>query len=211
MKWIKPASGKKSPLPWEPILFCGLLLAMALSPLADFGIRSAQVRGEVLRLHILANSDSPQDQALKLQVRDAILEEMGPQLGAAADLEEAQALAGENLDRVEAIARRTLDAAGCSLPVKAQLVEMYFNTRSYGSVTLPAGEYQALRVTIGEAQGQNWWCVMFPPLCIPAAAQENGAEETQQILLLDQEPNYQLAFWSVEVVEGLLEQWRQGT
>ena len=194
---------------WELILFAGLLIAMMISPLADFGVRCDGVREEVLRLHILANSDSQEDQALKLQVRDAILEELGPELGAAKDLEDARRIAGENLSRVEEIARRTIAAAGRDDPVRAQTVRMYFDTRTYGEATLPAGEYEALRVTIGEAKGHNWWCVMFPPLCIPAAAQAGGEEEVQEILLLDQEPNYKLAFWSVEAVEGLLAQFRQ--
>ncbi len=82
---------------------------------------------------------------------------------------------------------------------------MYFNTREYEDSTLPAGEYDALRLTIGEAQGKNWWCVMFPPLCIPAAATaEEGAEALREIQLLNEEPHYRLAFASVEWVEECL-------
>lgn len=192
--------------PWDAVLIGGLLLAMVLSPLADFGARCAQVRQEVLRLHILAASDQPQDQANKLLVRDALLDQLGTRLGSAHDTQEALDLAEASLDQVEAIARQTLDAAGCSDPVRAQRVRMHFDTRVYDNATLPAGEYEALRVVIGPGQGQNWWCVMFPPLCIPAAARAEETGREQQILLLEEEPNYKLAFWSVELVEKALEQ-----
>lgn len=186
----------------------GLLLAMLLSPLAGFGQQCAQVRQEVLRLHILANSDSPEDQALKLRVRDAVLLETGDLFSAAGTLEDARLLAEENLPAIEETARRVLAENGCRLPVRAELTRMYFNTRQYDRSTLPAGEYDALRLTIGEAQGKNWWCVMFPPLCIPAAAtaEEGEAPEAlRDIQILNEEPHYRLAFASVEWVEECLD------
>ena len=192
----------------DALLTAGLLLAMLLTPLAGFGRRCAQVRGEVLRLHILANSDSAADQALKLLVRDAVLRETGDLFSSAATLEEALALAEESLPAIEETARRALEGAGCGDPVKAELTRMYFSTRTYGEDTLPAGEYAALRLTIGEAQGQNWWCVMVPPLCLPAAGEalpEEGREAARNISLLNQQPHYKLAFASVEWLEGLLD------
>ena len=184
----------------------GLLLAMLLCPLAGFGQRCAQVREDVLRLHILANSDSPEDQALKLLVRDAVLEETGELFSTAGDLETARKRAEESLPTIEEIARRTLREAGQETSVKGEVTRMYFNTRQYGDETLPAGEYEALRLTIGEAKGQNWWCVMFPPLCVPAAAPE-GEESSQakeEIEALNEQPHYRLAFATVEWVEELL-------
>ena len=192
----------------DAALGAGLLLAMLITPLAGFGQRCAQVRQEVLRLHILANSDSEADQALKLRVRDAVLEETGGLFAAAGTLEEAQAAALENLPAIEAAARRALAEAGSDAPVKAKLTRMYFNTREYGEdTTLPAGEYQALRLSIGEARGRNWWCVMFPPLCVPAAeatveGQESKAAE-EDIEALNQEPHYRLSFAVVEWLEEL--------
>ena len=192
----------------DAALGAGLLLAMLITPLAGFGQRYAQVRQEVLRLHILANSDSEADQALKLRVRDAVLEETGGLFAAAGTLEEAQAAALENLPAIEAAARRALAEAGSDAPVKAELTRMYFNTREYGEdTTLPAGEYQALRLSIGEARGRNWWCVMFPPLCVPAAeatveGQESKAAE-EDIEALNQEPHYRLSFAVVEWLEEL--------
>lgn len=192
----------------DAALGAGLLLAMLITPLAGFGQRCAQVRQEVLRLHILANSDSEADQALKLRVRDAVLEETGGLFAAAGTLEEAQTAALENLPAIEAAARRALAEAGSDAPVKAELTRMYFNTREYGEdTTLPAGEYQALRLSIGEARGRNWWCVMFPPLCVPAAeatveGQESKAAE-EDIEALNQEPHYRLSFAVVEWLEEL--------
>ena len=193
----------------DALLAAGMLLAMLLAPLAGFGVQCAQVRGEVLRLHILANSDSPADQALKLEVRDAVLEETGDLFSSAATLEEARALAEENLPAIEETAREVLAENGCSDPVHGEITQMYFSTRTYGEETLPAGEYTALRLTIGEAKGQNWWCVMFPPLCLPAAGEalsgESG-EAAQDIQLLNQEPHYRLAFASVEWLEEVMEE-----
>ena len=192
----------------DAALGAGLLLAMLITPLAGFGQRCAQVRQEVLRLHILANSDSEADQALKLRVRDAVLEETGGLFAAAGTLEEAQAAALENLPAIEAAARRALAEAGSDAPVKAELTRMYFNTREYGEdTTLPAGEYQALRLSIGEARGRNWWCVMFPPLCVPAAETAVEGQESkaaaEDIEALNQEPHYRLSFAVVEWLEEL--------
>ena len=192
----------------DAALGAGLLLAMLITPLAGFGQRCAQVRQEVLRLHILANSDSEADQALKLRVRDAVLEETGGLFAAAGTLEEAQAAALENLPAIEAAARRALAEAGSDAPVKAELTRMYFNTREYGEdTTLPAGDYQALRLSIGEARGRNWWCVMFPPLCVPAAETAVEGQESkaaaEDIEALNQEPHYRLSFAVVEWLEEL--------
>ena len=133
------------------------------------------VRENVVRLHILANSDSEADQALKLKVRDAILaaSEDWPQTAATA--EEALAMAESRLTELEAVARHTVIAEGYDYPVKAEVCRMYFTTRQYDTVTLPAGMYDAVRLSIGEAEGQNWWCVMYPPLCVGAATDRKQA------------------------------------
>lgn len=199
----------------DAALIGGLLLAMLITPLAGFAQQCGQIRQEVLRLHILANSDSDADQALKLRVRDAVLDATGSLFSAAGTLEEAQAAAEENLPAIEAVARRVLEEEGCSYPVKAELTRMYFNTREYGEdTTLPAGEYQALRLSIGEAKGKNWWCVMFPPICIPAAAEAGeeaqaveadgeGQQALRDIRALNEEPHFRLSFALVEWLEGI--------
>lgn len=187
---------------------------MLITPLAGFGRQCGQVRREVLRLHILANSDSAADQAVKLRVRDAVLEAFGGFFSAAGTLEEAEKAAMENLPAIEETARRVLAEEGCSYPVKAELTRMYFDTREYGETTLPAGEYQALRLSIGEAGGKNWWCVMFPPICVPAAGPDRGDGEEpsgtetggsrqalRDIRALNEEPRLRLSFAFVEWLE----------
>ena len=183
-------------------LILGLLLAALLLPLWNFWKECAQIRGEVFRLHILAASDSPEDQANKLAVRDALLAESERLFEGAATLSRAELQAAEKLEEIERIAEATLKQRGCGDPVKAELVHMYFNTRVYEDVTLPAGEYDALRLTIGQGQGQNWWCVMFPPLCVGAAA-DPDPQLTQEIRDLSEEQPYQLSFAVVEAAEGL--------
>lgn len=188
----------------DAALCCGLLLAMLLSPLAGFFGQCAEVRQEVLRLHILANSDSEADQAVKLRVRDAVLEAADDLFSAAGTLAEAEEAAEENLAAIEEAARRVLAEEGCSYPVKAELTRMYFGTRQYGETTLPAGQYRALRLSLGDAAGKNWWCVMFPPICLPAAEPEEEAQAGQAMMdirALNQEPKLRLSFALVEWLE----------
>ena len=128
------------------------------------------MRKDTLRLHILANSDSPQDQALKLAVRDAILEEYGNLFAQQATQQEAKAVAQAHLSDMEQTAARVLAEAGCPQPVHAHVVNMMFHTKEYDGFTLPAGRYDAVRIELGQAAGHNWFCVLFPPLCVPAAA-----------------------------------------
>lgn len=192
----------------DAVLIGGLLLAMLAAPLAGFGQRCGQVREEVLRLHILANSDSEADQAVKLKVRDAVLEATEELFAGAVGLAEARGAAEDSLALIEETARQVLAENGYpGMPVKAEVSRSRFGTREYGETVLPAGEYAAVRITLGEGAGQNWWCVMFPPLCVPAAAwAEEGepGEAARDIAALNEEPHYRLAFASVELLEELL-------
>ena len=164
----------------ELILAAGLILTILISNAAGFvrdGRALDRLRGSVLRLHILADSDSERDQTLKLRVRDALLE--SGVLDGADSLEEAEASAAEKLPEIERIAETVLRANGCGLPVEAELADTEFDVRTYGDITMPAGNYRALRVKIGSAQGHNWWCVMYPPLCLPAACEKT--DETEEV------------------------------
>ena len=135
-------------------LLCGCARGPAVSP-------EAPVPG-VLRLHVIANSDSPEDQAVKLRVRDALLSLMeGKQT-----LQEAKRFLLENRSLLQQAAERTLEENGFPYGASFHLGVYPFPDRDYGDVTYPAGNYEALRVVLGEGQGQNWWCVLFPPLCI---------------------------------------------
>ena len=150
----------------EIAALCGILLSIALSSLSVFADDCEALHGEVLRLHIIANSDSPEDQALKLKVRDRILAETGDLFSAEKNLDAAKRDAAASLDRLCRLAEDELSENGCDDPVFAEVCRMWFDTRFYGDYTLPAGTYDAVRLTIGKAEGKNWWCVLFPPLCL---------------------------------------------
>ena len=173
---------------YEIILAAGLILTILMSNTIGFirdGRRLEQLRGSVLRLHILADSDSERDQQLKLKVRDALL--TSGILDGADDLEAAEELASAKLPDIERIAEETLRSNGCEAPVTAELADVDFDERTYGDITMPAGRYRALRVKIGSAQGHNWWCVMYPPLCIPAACEVTDDKEKVHELFSDDE------------------------
>lgn len=131
---------------------------------------------ELIRLHVVANSDSRVDQEVKLQVRDAVIQSLEADLEALADVEQAKAYLTENLPKIQAVANETLEEAGFSGEAVVSLCKEAFDTRYYDTFTLPAGVYEALRITIGEGKGHNWWCVVFPTLCVPATTE--GFEDT---------------------------------
>lgn len=161
----------------EKAIILGLVIAIIASSLSGFSVFAAQcgdIRSRVLRLHILANSDTKADQQLKLQVRDRILAESAVLFKAANTKEEAEKNARAKLPEIVKIAQQEIKQEGYNYQVHAALVHMYFTTRTYGTVTLPAGDYDAVRVTIGAAKGHNWWCVLFPALCLPAAEKKQA-------------------------------------
>ena len=167
-----------------------------------------QLADKVVRLHVLANSDSEEDQALKLRVRDRVLERATELLEQSADRQEAEALLRGNLLELENLAAEEIAAAGYDYSVTAELTDTTFPTREYDGFTLPAGEYLALRIVIGEGAGQNWWCVVFPPLCttasadVPASALAAGLTQ-EDVNLITEEPGYVLKFKTVELWERL--------
>ena len=153
------------------------LVFSILISLIDFDAKCEDLRENVFRLHIIANSDSEEDQQLKLKVRDAILRESESLFLSATDLESAQRSAESNIEIIEKIANDTLSANGSSDKAVVSVGKTYFDTRVYDEYTLPAGEYNALRVEIGKAEGKNWWCVLFPSICVGACV---GLDETAQ-------------------------------
>lgn len=191
------------------ILAGGLALAIGISNIGGFvrdGKRLDQLRENVLRLHILADSDSESDQKLKLMVRDAILEESGDIFSGAQDKSDAEQIAAQNIGRIKEIAVETLRKNGCADAVSAEIAQVEFDERTYGDITMPSGEYTALRIKIGSAQGHNWWCVMYPPLCVPAACSEEieddedavktcFTEEEQDILYHPKKFKVRFAVW----------------
>ena len=125
----------------------------------------APTPNQLIRFHVLANSDSEQDQALKRAVRDAILKEVSPRLAVSQSLDESRQILKKVRPDMEEIGRSVVKAWGKDYIVHTEYGHFSFPTKSYGSLVLPAGRYEALRVVIGEGQGSNWWCVLFPPLC----------------------------------------------
>ena len=158
---------------------CGLILVYCVGLWQEHGY----LEDHLLRLHVIANSDSAADQSVKLQVRDAVAECLGTDLSEFSDLESAMDYVRSRLPELEAAANGVLKTAGTGMTAVVQLVREAFPRRDYENFSLPAGQYEALRIIIGEGQGQNWWCVVFPTLCAPredfaAAAEAAGMPET---------------------------------
>ena len=130
-------------------------------------------KDKMIRLHVIANSDSEEDQELKLKVRDEIIHILNQELIACKAVEESKRIIQNNLKNIEDTAQRTLINNGYVYPVQAQLGMTWIPQKKYGKLTLPAGEYEALNIVIGEGKGQNWWCVLFPPLCLINNNEEN--------------------------------------
>lgn len=148
-----------------------------------------ELAGEVLRFHVLADSDGAADQRRKLEVREALLAYMEEQMPAGAGLEQTKDWVRAHLKDLEEKARERLEQDGCEDPVEAELVKDYFPEKSYGDVTFPAGEYTALRVRIGDARGHNWWCCLYPSLCftdaVTARVPEEGKRQLGRVLSED--------------------------
>lgn len=190
---------------WVRALVMGTVAGVLLS-CARFTAICAEIRSEVVRLHVLANSDSEEDQALKLQVRDAVLAAADGLLDGVTSTETAlQTVAAERL-RLQRAAEEAVAQSGYAYPVTVEMCEMYFTTRTYDAGTLPAGVYHALRVTIGEGAGHNWWCVVYPPLCLGTAtrpAQWSDVLDEPACDAVEHAPRYEVRFKVVE----LLEEW----
>ena len=189
----------------------GLVLCLLISLCGFYG-RCTGVRESVVRLHILANSDSDEDQALKLRVRDAVVEAAAGWLDGAANADEALALAGDRLPKLKAIAQQTVTDAGYDYPVDATLCTMYFPTRQYDTVTLPAGVYEAVRFTIGTGEGKNCWCVVYPPLCAGGAMDRKTIRDVldgEQVAVVTDSARFAVRFKVVEWWEQLVNIFRR--
>ena len=185
----------------------GLYVLLGFLPIHS----EAAIYDNVLRLHVLANSDSSEDQALKLEVRDRILEETATLFNDCKSKDEARAAVESNLDKIREIAEQTVREAGYDYSVSVSLGEEEYPTKNYEECCFPAGEYLSLRVMIGEDEGENWWCVLFPPLCIDAAGEsrevfaEVGLTDEQYSFITETDnPKYKVRFKLLEVIEGAM-------
>lgn len=196
---------------WEWALLIALLVSFAWGTWADR--TQQQLSDKVLRLHVLANSDSEADQALKRKVRDSVLEAASAILADCPDRETAEQRLSAALPEIEDAARARIAAEGGEQTVTAELRPTVFPTREYEDFTLPAGEYLALRVVLGEGEGHNWWCVVFPPLCaettssLSQTAMAAGLTE-EEVALITESDGYQLKFKAVELWEKLMAYFR---
>lgn len=170
---------------------------------------------ELIRLHVVANSDRVEDQELKLLVRDAIIASLRQALADVRDTEQAKEYLQENLPKLQELANKTLDAAGSAQQAVVTLCREGFPTRQYNTFSLPAGIYEALRVTIGDGAGKNWWCVVFPSLCVPQTSQGfsdtaagAGFPDALSGALTGEEP-YQIRFYLLDKL-GELEKFLAG-
>ncbi|MEF9941421.1 MAG: stage II sporulation protein R [Lachnospiraceae bacterium] len=177
-------------------ILLALIIAFGLTSVAIYQrelrveakIQSTQeeVAKEVLRFHILANSDGKKDQELKMKVKEAILKCMKREIPHAKNVEETKAWAIENELKLQDTARTIIREEGYNYPVNVEVTKCYFPDKTYGDVTFPAGDYEALRIEIGEAKGHNWWCVLYPNLCFVdathAVVPDEGKEELKEVL-----------------------------
>ena len=184
---------------------CIVGIAALLSFLPIHG--ETEIYENVLRLHVLANSDSEDDQELKLKVRDTIIEYTQSIFDNCESKEEAQQCLSENLEQIKYIAQNTVYSNGYSYPVSVALGEEQYPTKNYESCCFPAGEYTSLRIMIGKSEGQNWWCVLFPPLCLSAATDNSDAfmqagitDYQYNIITQTETPKYKARFKILEVL-----------
>ncbi len=183
----------------------GLIIAIVVS-IAGFGAECKNIRQDVVRLHILANSDSDEDQQVKLLVRDVLLNCGKDLFSGAVTAENAGQCLELQKDELIKEANRVLADNGFDYKTDIYLAEEYFSTRAYEDFTLPAGEYLALKVILGEGEGHNWWCVMFPPLCLPAAGEKADLDAVfgeEGAKIVQTESKYVMRFKIVEIFENL--------
>lgn len=163
-------------------IFLLLLLYISISALSYASEISSHLSNNVFRLHVIANSDSKEDQNLKYKIRDAVINYMDLISGNITSKEEVITLVNEHLEDFKTIANRVVFENGYDYTVHIEIGNFSFPTKKYGDISLPAGFYDALRIKIGKAEGQNWWCVMFPPLCFVDVSTGIVPEESKEIM-----------------------------
>jgi stage II sporulation protein R len=196
---------------WELSFIAATVLALLVG--SSVSREQAELSAKLVRLHVVASSDSEADQALKLRVRNAVLETLSAPLSGAGGAREAEYIINKELGAVEAAALCEIRGAGFDYGVTASVVEEDFPTREYDTFSLPAGRYTALRVTIGEGGGRNWWCVVFPPLCdagfgpsarIDSIGESGGAGFTgRDFKLITEDDGYVVRFKCMELLGAL--------
>ena len=188
----------------------GICLLIALVVWSVMLLKDKQtLRKELIRLHVVGASDSQEDQALKLQVKDAVVESLQADMARLTDMEAAKIYLQQQLPKIEELANRVLQESGSSDAATVSLQHEEFGTRDYDTFTLPAGIYESLRITIGPGDGRNWWCVVFPTLCVGATVEEfeesaqcAGFSEALTGALTGEEP-YEVRFFALDALGKL--------
>lgn len=163
------------------------------------------ISSKIIRFHVLANSDSKEDQELKLKVRDEVIKYISPELDKSMSIDESREILIDKSEEIVELANEVIEKEGYDYKVRVELGKENFPVKTYGNITLPQGEYEAFRVLIGEAKGQNWWCVMFPPLCFVDMTKgqisyDKSKEELEEVLseeeynLITEEENSKIKF-----------------
>lgn len=184
---------------WIPVIVWGACLIS----------QRQQLRQELIRFHVVASSDAQRDQAVKLQVRDAVLERIRGDLQEIHDVKAAKEYLRGNLSEIQRVANETLQNAGFTEEVSVSLCQEEFDTRVYDTFALPSGVYESLRIVIGEGRGHNWWCVTFPNLCLPATSESfadmaAGAGFSGELVqTLSSREDYELRFFLLDALGRL--------
>ena len=190
----------------EFAVLISLILTIVLSSVTGFATECKNITQKVLRLHIIAENDSAYSQELKLKVRDALLENSKEIFGGCNDKLSVMAQIEHNKEKIQTLCEQTLLQNGCESEVEVTLTKMFFSNKNYETFIMPSGVYDALRITIGEGQGKNWWCVMFPPMCLSACVDKEDLSATlgeNGEGFIEKSPKYTVRFKLLEYVQKL--------
>ena len=189
-------------------MITGLIFTLSVSFLdvIKFDRNIRDIENNVLRLHIIANSDSEKDQSLKLLVRDGILSKYSDVFKNLDGIDEIVATAKEHISEIEETAEKIIKENGFFYDVSCEVVKMDFDKKEYENFTMPKGFYNALRIKIGNAEGKNWWCVMYPPLCIPTTTEPDLSQylTKEEIDIITNPKKYEVRFKCVEIYEKII-------
>ncbi len=193
-----------------------ILLTSAVMCVTGYGILAGEAMSDnIIRFHVVANSDTDHDQELKTHIRDEVIEYMRPMLKDAKSIEESREVILDNMESIKTLSQQVVEDYGDDYDIHVYLDEANFPTKSYGDIVLPAGEYEACRIIIGEGKGENWWCVMFPPLCyldvatgvVPVEGKEQLKEELneeQYNIITSKDAEYQIRFKLIDMIGEML-------
>lgn len=187
-------------------MIIGIVCTIIISQTSAFANDVKDIRQSVLRLHIIANSDTNNDQELKFAVRDKVLSLESSLFNKAKSIDEVKTTAKNKIDEIRQTAQQEVYLKGYAYEVKAEVCDMYFTTREYDNFTLPAGNYTAVRIIIGKGEGKNWWCVLYPPLCLPAAEDNTKLSDVftnSEEKIVENSDEYEYGFAAVELIENI--------